>query len=86
MANLKRQVHNDEDIKPAQKKAKKAKSPSSAATASKSDDDRVCEKMATFKGYDLKEMGLPVQAMPSADGDYRGAHSYTVCWQGSILM
>ncbi|CAL1151782.1 unnamed protein product [Cladocopium goreaui] len=78
MANLKRQAHG-EDIKPAQKKAKKAKSPSSEATASKSDDDRVCEKMATFKGYDLKEMGLPVQAMPSADGDYRGAHSYTLC-------
>lgn len=78
MANLKRQAHG-EDIKPAQKKAKKAKSPSSEATAGKSDDDRVCEKMATFKGYDLKEMGLPVQAMPSADGDYRGAHSYTLC-------
>ena len=43
MANLKRQAHG-EDIKPAQKKAKKAKSPSSEATASKSDDDRVCEK------------------------------------------
>ena len=78
MADLKRHGHV-EDNQPAQKKAKKAKSPSSEATASKSDDDRICEKMTTCKGYELKEMGLPVQAMPCADGDYRGAHSYTLC-------
>ena len=78
MANLKRHAL-DEDNKPAQKKAKKAKSPSSEATANKSDDDRVCEKMTIFKGYNLEEMGLPVQSMPSADADYRGAHSYTLC-------
>ena len=49
MANLKRHAL-DEDNKPAQKKAKKAKSPSSEATANKSDDDRVCEKNDNLQG------------------------------------
>ena len=63
---------------PAKKKAK-VKSPSSVATKGNSDDDRTGDKMTSFKGYDLKALGIPTQALPSVDGDYRGSHSYTLC-------
>lgn len=35
-------------------------------------------KLREFKGYDLKKMGIPVQAWPLRTGTYLGKHGYTV--------
>lgn len=35
------------------------------------------ERTKQFKGYNLEE--LPLDALPHADVEYKGKHSYTVC-------
>ena len=42
------------------------------------DAEDAAQRAPSFKGYDLNEMNLPIDARPILGHEYRGRHSYTV--------
>lgn len=55
----------------------KIKKEEKAAKGNKGGQVSSGERATTFKGYSLE--GLPREALPWKDTDYKGKHSYTVC-------